>query len=47
MTDKVRALNVSNVAAIIIYEALRQQDFHDLSEFEPESMKGKDFLLRN
>ena len=45
MTDKVRALNVSNVAAIIIYEALRQQDFKGLSEFEPESMKGKNFLV--
>ncbi|MDD3171843.1 MAG: tRNA (cytidine(34)-2'-O)-methyltransferase [Bacilli bacterium] len=46
MTDKVRALNVSNVAAIIVYEALRQQDFPGLSRFEPENMKGKDFLLR-
>ena len=45
MTDKVRALNVSNVAAIIIYEALRQQDFKGLSEFEPESMKGKNYLV--
>lgn len=46
MTDKVRALNVSNVAAIIIYEALRQQGFKGLSEFEPETMKGKDYLLK-
>jgi tRNA (cytidine/uridine-2'-O-)-methyltransferase len=46
MTDKVRALNVSNVAAIIVYEALRQQNFPGLSEFEPETLKGKDFLLR-
>ena len=46
MTDKVRALNVSNVAAIMIYEALRQQGFVGLSEFEPETMKGKDFLLK-
>lgn len=46
MTDKVRALNVSNVAAIIIYEALRQQGFKGLSEFEPESMKGKNYLLK-
>lgn len=45
MTDKVRALNVSNVAAIIIYEALRQQDFKGLSEFEPETMKGKNYLV--
>lgn len=44
MTDKVRALNVSNVAAIMIYEAMRQQDFPNLEQFEPDSMKGKDFL---
>ncbi|TFB13167.1 tRNA (uridine(34)/cytosine(34)/5-carboxymethylaminomethyluridine(34)-2'-O)-methyltransferase TrmL [Filobacillus milosensis] len=27
MTDKVRSLNLSNTAAIIVYEALRQQGF--------------------
>ena len=27
MTDKVRSLNLSNTAAILIYEALRQQDY--------------------
>ncbi|SNZ14572.1 tRNA (cytidine/uridine-2'-O-)-methyltransferase [Terribacillus aidingensis] len=31
MTDKVRSLNLSNTAAIIIYEALRQQKFDGLS----------------
>lgn len=31
MTDKVRSLNLSNTAAIIIYEALRQQDFQQLT----------------
>lgn len=46
MTDKVRALNVSNVAAIMMYEAMRQQNFPNLCEFEPESMKGKDFLIK-
>ncbi|MDD3382555.1 MAG: tRNA (cytidine(34)-2'-O)-methyltransferase [Bacilli bacterium] len=46
MTENVRSLNVSNVAAIAIYEALRQQDYPNLSNFEPESMKGKDFLLK-
>ena len=44
MTDKVRALNVSNVAAIIVYEALRQQGFPGLCEFEPEKFKGKNYL---
>ena len=31
MTDQVRSLNLSNTAAIIIYEALRQQGFPDLT----------------
>lgn len=44
MTDKVRSLNLSNVAAIMIYEALRQQGFPGLSEYEPESMKGSNYL---
>lgn len=30
MTDKVRSLNLSNTAAIIVYEALRQQGFPEL-----------------
>ena len=30
MNDKVRSLNLSNTAAIIIYEALRQQNFRGL-----------------
>ncbi len=47
MTDKVRALNVSNVAAIIVYEALRQQGFAGLSEYEPEIYKGKNFLIED
>ena len=35
MTDKVRALNVSNSVAIVLYEALRQQDYLDLLRDEP------------
>lgn len=46
MNDKVMALNVSNVAAIMIYEALRQQDYPGLSFYEPEHFKGKDFLTK-
>lgn len=42
MTDKVRALNLSNCAAICIYEVLRQQDYRDLLRDEP--FKGKDYL---
>ena len=30
MTDHIRSLNLSNTAAILIYEALRQQSFLDL-----------------
>lgn len=44
MTDKVRALNVSNSVAIVIYEALRQQNYNDLLREEPH--KGADFLER-
>ena len=46
MTDKVRALNLSNSVAIVLYEALRQQDYIDLLRDEPEdnSHKGKKFI---
>lgn len=44
MTDKVRALNVSNSVAIVIYEALRQQNYNDLLREEPH--KGADYLER-
>ena len=42
MTDKVRALNLSNVAAIMLYEVLRQQNYNDLLLTEPH--KGIDYL---
>lgn len=42
MTDKVRALNLSNTVAIMVYEALRQQDFNDLLRDEPH--KSKTFI---
>lgn len=44
--DKIRSLNISNVAAVVIFEALRQQDYNDLERFEPETLKGKDWLLK-
>lgn len=44
MTDKVRALNVSNSVAIVIYEALRQQNYNGLLFEEPH--KGADYLER-
>lgn len=46
MTDKVRSLNLSNTVAILSYEVLRQQNFNDLFDHEPESLKGKDWLLK-
>lgn len=46
MTNKVRSLNLSNVAAIIVYEVLRQQNFINLEKYEPENFKGKNFLLK-
>ncbi len=42
MTNKVRALNLSNCVAIMVYEALRQQQYNDLLFDEP--FKGKDYL---
>ncbi len=42
MTKNVRALNLSNCCAIVIYEALRQQDYNDLLKVEPH--KGEDYL---
>ena len=46
--DKIRALNLSNTVAIMIYEALRQQNFNDLLREEPEGgpFKGADYLER-
>ncbi len=35
MTDKTRALNLSNCVAILTYEILRQNDYYDLLKDEP------------
>ena len=45
MTDKVRALNLSNTVAIMVYEALRQQNYRDLLFTEPH--KSEDFIEEN
>lgn len=42
MNDHIRALNLSNTVAIMIYEALRQQNYRDLLFTEP--FKGADYL---
>lgn len=42
MTDKVRALNLSNSVAIVLYEALRQNNYLDLLREEPH--KGNHFI---
>ncbi len=44
MSSNVRALNLSNCVAIVLYEALRQQNYNDLLREEPH--KGKDYLER-
>ena len=44
MTNKVRALNLSNCVAIMVYEVLRQQDFNNLLFTEP--FKGEDYLVK-
>ena len=42
MSENVRALNLSNSCAIVIYEVLRQQNYNDLLRYEPH--KGIDYL---
>ena len=43
MTDNVRALNVSNACAIVVYEVLRQRNDEGLLFAEPH--KDKDFIM--
>ena len=44
-TANVRSLNLSNCAAIALYEVLRQQDYPNLLKTEPH--KGEDWLLED
>ncbi len=44
MVKDARSLNLSNCAALVTYEVLRQLDYPDLSK--TESIKGADFLTR-
>ena len=41
--DNIRALNLSNCVALVLFEALRQQDYPNLLRAEP--FKGEDYLL--
>ena len=41
--DNIRALNLSNCVALVLFEALRQQDYPNLLRSEP--FKGEDYLL--
>ena len=43
MSDNVRALNLSNCCAIVIYEALRQRNYEGLLFEEP--FKDKDYIM--
>lgn len=42
MTDKTRALNLSNCVALVLYEVLRQNNYLDLLRDDP--FKGSDYL---
>jgi tRNA C32,U32 (ribose-2'-O)-methylase TrmJ len=42
----VRSLNISNAAAIVLYEVHRQFGFPGLSFLEPENFKGSNFLTK-
>ena len=44
INDNIRALNLSNCAAIVLYEVLRQQNYPNLLMEEP--FKGVDYLER-
>ena len=45
MSINVRSLNLSNTVAIVVYEALRQQNYNDLLFDEPH--KSKDYIIED
>ncbi len=45
MNDRIRSLNLANCVCAVLYEALRQRGYDDLSRTEPASLKGEDWLL--
>lgn len=42
MSDKIRSLNLSNCVTMVVYEALRQQNYHNL--YFEEQFKSKNFI---
>lgn len=42
MNEHIRSLNLSNTVAIVLFEALRQQNFNDLRTTEP--FKGENYI---
>ena len=42
INDNIRALNLSNSVAIMLFEVLRQQDYPNLLKYD--TFKGKDYL---
>lgn len=44
MSEDIRALNLSNTVAVVVYEALRQQNYNDL--LREDIFKGKDYLTK-
>lgn len=45
MNENIRALNLSNTVAIMIYEVLRQQDYQNLLRYD--KFKGEDYLTND
>ncbi len=45
MSDKIRSLNLSNCVTMVVYEALRQQDYYGL--FFEEQFKSVDFITED
>ncbi len=43
-TDNIRSLNLSNCAAIMLYEAVEKLNFEGLYTHEPEKFKGEFFI---
>lgn len=44
INSNIRALNLSNCVALMLFEVLRQQNFNDLLCYDP--FKGKDYLTK-